>query len=66
LCFWGPTAIAHTIASWEFGAGRHLTISIETRKQRGESYSAVRGFFRQYELYYVIADERDVVRLRNN
>ncbi|MFZ5772152.1 MAG: DUF4105 domain-containing protein [Thermodesulfobacteriota bacterium] len=66
LCFWGPTAIAHTIASWEFGDGSHLAISIETRKEKGESYSAVRGFFRQFEVYYVVADERDVVRLRTN
>jgi hypothetical protein len=32
----------------------------------GESYSAVRGFFHQFELYYVVADERDVIRLRTN
>jgi len=66
LSFWGPTLIAHTIASWEFSDGRHLAISIETRKEVGESYSALRGFFRQYEIYYVVADERDVVRLRTN
>lgn len=66
LCFWGPTAIAHTITSWEFADGRHLAVSIETRKERGENYSAVLGFFRQFEVYYVVADERDVVRLRTN
>jgi len=66
LCFWGPTLIAHTIASWDFADSLPLAISIETRKERGESYSAVRGFFRQYEVYYVVADERDVVRLRTN
>ena len=66
LSFWGPTLIAHTITSWEFDGGQHLAISIETRKEKGESYSAVRGFFRQYEVYYVVADERDVVRLRTN
>ena len=66
LSFWGPTLIAHTIASWEFDDGPPLAISIETRKERGESYSALRGFFRQYELYYVVADERDVIRLRTN
>ena len=66
LAFWGPTLIAHTITSWEFDDGQHLAISIETRKEKGESYSAVRGFFRQYEVYYVVADERDVVRLRTN
>jgi hypothetical protein len=66
ICFWGPTAIAHTIASWEFADGPPLAISIETRKEKGETYSALRGFFRQFELYYVVADERDVVRLRTN
>ena len=66
MSFWGPTEIAHTIASWEFADGQHLAISIETRKEQGESYSALRGFFRQYELYYVVADERDLVGLRTN
>jgi hypothetical protein len=66
VSYWGPTLIAHTIASWEFDDGRHLAISIETRKERGEAYSALLGFFRQYELYYVVADERDVIGLRTN
>src|SRR5262249_58570334 len=66
LSFWGPTQIAHTIVSWDFGNGQHLAISIETRKERGESYSALRGFFHQYRLYYVVADERDLVGLRTN
>jgi len=66
LSFWGPTLVAHTITSWEFDNGQHLAISIETRKEKGESYSAIRGFFRQYEVYYVVADERDLIRLRTN
>ena len=66
LSYWGSPSIAHTIVSWDFSDGQHLAISIETRKQRGEEYSAVRGFFREYELYYVVADERDLVRLRTN
>lgn len=66
ISFWGPTLIAHTVASWEFSDGQHLAISIETRKEVGESYSALRGFFRQYELYYVVADERDVIGVRTN
>ena len=66
LSFWGPTEIAHTIVSWDFDDGQHLAISIETRKAKGESYSALRGFFHQYELYYVVADERDLVGLRTN
>jgi hypothetical protein len=66
LCYWGPTLIAHTIASWEFEDGRHLAISIETRKQAGETYSALLGFFRHYELVYVVADEHDLIGLRAN
>lgn len=64
LSYWGPKRIAHTIASWEFADGGHLAVSIETRREKGESYSALRGFFRQFELYYVVADERDVIGLR--
>ncbi len=64
LVYWGSPMIAHTITSWAFADGRHLAISIETRKEIGESYSAVLGFFRQFEIYYVVADERDVVGLR--
>jgi hypothetical protein len=39
-------------------------VSNETRKEKGEGYSALAGFFRQYELVYVVADERDVIRVR--
>jgi hypothetical protein len=64
LSYWGPRAIAHTIMSWEFADGQHLAISIETRKKKGQTYSAVLGFFRQYEIYYVAADERDLIGVR--
>ena len=64
--YWGSPWIAHTIMSWEFEDGPPFAISIETRKESGEEYSALRGFFRQFELYYVVADERDVIRLRTN
>jgi hypothetical protein len=66
LSYWGSPVIAHTILSWDFGGGQHLAISIETRKERNEQYSAIAGFFRQYELAYVAADERDLIRLRTN
>ncbi len=66
LSYWSSPLIAHTIMSWTFEEGPPLAISIETRKETGEEYSAVLGFFRQFELYYVVADERDVVRLRTN
>ena len=54
------------MVSFGFGDNQFLAISIETRKELGESYSAVNGFFRNYELAYVVADERDVVTLRTN
>jgi hypothetical protein len=66
LSYWGSPVIAHTIASWEFADQPPLAISIEARKAAGQSYSAVRGFFRQYMLYYVVADERDVIGVRTN
>ena len=64
VVYWGSPWIAHTIMSWQFEDSPPLAISIETRKRRGQQYSAVEGFFKQYELIYVVADERDVIRLR--
>jgi hypothetical protein len=66
VSYWGPTLYAHTILSWHFEGSPPLAVSIETRKEKGESYSAVLGFFRQFELVYVLADERDVIRLRTD
>jgi hypothetical protein len=66
ITYWGSPWIAHPIVSFEFGDGNHVAFSIETRKEVGEEYSAFKGFFRQYELIYIIADERDVIRLRTN
>jgi hypothetical protein len=66
LVTWGSPDIAHTMISFGFTNGQYVCFSIETRKQKGEEYSALRGFFRQFELTYVIADERDLVRLRTN
>jgi len=63
--YWMGPAIAHVFLSFGFGEER-LAISIEARKERGEGYSSLQGFFRQYELYYVVADERDVIRVRSN
>jgi len=64
--YWMGPAIAHVFVSFGFSDGPHLAVSIEARKERGEGYSSVQGFFRQYELYYVVGDERDLVRLRTN
>jgi hypothetical protein len=66
LVYWGSPSIAHTMLSFVFEGQGNVAISIETRKEKGEDYSTIKGFFRQYELTYVVADERDVVRLRTN
>jgi len=61
-------AIAHTMLSFEFrpadGPPQWLAASVEIRKEEGEVYKAWKGGARQYELMYVLADERDVVQVR--
>ena len=64
--YWGSAWMAHPIASFEFEDAPPVCFSIETRKEIGESYSAVGGLYRQFELVYVCADERDVLRVRTN
>ncbi|MBM9530893.1 DUF4105 domain-containing protein [Desulfoprunum benzoelyticum] len=66
LVDWGLGSVVHTMLSFGFNDREYVAVSIEARKQLGEGYSTTRGFFRQYELTYVVADERDVVRLRTN
>ena len=66
LIYWGSPWIAHTIVSFRFVDAPPIAMSIETRKEISENYSAVRGLFRQFELIYIVADERDVIRLRTN
>jgi hypothetical protein len=63
---WGVPWIGHPIVSFAFDDGEHIAFSIEARYQVGQSYSAILGFFRQYDLIFIAADERDVVRLRTN
>ncbi len=64
--YWAGPAIAHIFLSFGFGGGDQLAVSIERRDERGEGYSTVKGLFKQFELFYVVADERDVIRLRTN
>ncbi|MBN2437809.1 MAG: DUF4105 domain-containing protein [Deltaproteobacteria bacterium] len=66
LVYWGSPYIAHTMFSFGFEGEGFVCFSIETRKEVGEAYSTVKGFFRQYEMTYVIADERDLIGLRTN
>jgi len=64
--FWGSTLICHPIVSFQFGPDQHIAFSVETRMAQGQSYSTIRGFFKQFALTYIVADERDVVRVRTN
>ena len=64
--YWGSPWMAHPIVSFQFADAPPLCFSIETRKKVGQTYSAIGGLFRQYDLIYIAADERDVVRVRTN
>jgi uncharacterized protein DUF4105 len=66
IIYWGSPLIAHSIASFDFGDQGRICFSIETRPERGRAYSAVGGLYRQFELIYVAADERDAIRVRTN
>lgn len=57
---------AHTFLSFGFEDGSYVSISVEIRKKVGQSFSPIKGLFRQYALMYVVADERDVIKLRTN
>jgi len=67
LSYWdGQEAVAHTILSFGFGDDGYIAVSVETRLEKGEPQSALRGLFKQYEQIYVLGDERDLIRLRTN
>jgi hypothetical protein len=66
ITYWGSPWIAHPIVSFRFADSLPIAISIETRKAVGQSYSVIAGLYRQYELIFIPADERDVIRLRTN
>ena len=64
--YWGSPWISHPIVSFQFADELPHCFSIETRKTVGQTYSAIRGFYRQYTLIYIVSDERDVMRVRTN
>jgi hypothetical protein len=63
-------AFAHTFISFEIarpdGTPDYLAVSVEVRREKGETYNTLKGSARQYELMYVVADERDVIQQRTN
>src|SRR5215469_3627637 len=65
IMYWGSPWMAHPIVSFRFADALPLCFSIETRKTIGQEYSALRGIFRQYMLIYIVADERDSIRVRS-
>jgi len=62
--YWGSPWIAHPIVIFRFKNQPPLAFSIETRREQGEKYSALGGFFRQYELIVLAGDERDLLGSR--
>lgn len=68
--FPGMPSLAHTLVSFEIGREgqppEHLAVSVETRRERGESYGAWKGSARQFELIYVVGDERDIIESQTN
>ena len=66
LSYWMGPAIAHTLVSFGFTDGQHVVFSIEIRKEKHEQFDALAGFFKQYEMALVAADERDILAVRTN
>lgn len=64
--YWMGEPIAHTLVSFGFRDGKRVALSIEIRKQQGEEFSTWGGFFRNYEMIIVAADEKDIVYTRSN
>ncbi|MDP3340111.1 DUF4105 domain-containing protein [Frigidibacter sp.] len=63
---WANPAIAHTLISFGFADGRHIVFSAEIRRERGEAFSEIGGFFKEFELVLIAATEADILRLRSD
>jgi hypothetical protein len=66
LSYWSLKAIAHVLISFGFNDGQHVVFSVEIRREKHESFSEIGGFFKEFELSVIAADERDVIRVRTN
>jgi len=66
MSYWTGPAIAHMLISFGFDGGEHVVFSVEIRRERIESFSEIGGFFKEFELSVIAADERDVIRVRTN
>lgn len=66
VSYWAEGPVGHTFLSFVFDNAPPLAVSIETRPEVGESFAPVASLFKQFELIYVVGEERDVVGLRTN
>lgn len=66
MSYWTGPAIAHMLISFGFDDGAQVVFSVEIRRQKTQQFSEVGGFFKEFELSVIAADERDVIRLRTN
>jgi Domain of unknown function (DUF4105) len=66
MSYWSGTSIAHMLISFGFDDGAQVVFSVEIRRQKTQAFSEIGGFFKEFELSIIAADERDVVRLRTN
>lgn len=66
LSTWKSPDIAHTLVSFGFSDGQFVTFSVEIRKEKGEKFSEIAGFFKQYEIALIAAEENDIIRTRTN
>jgi hypothetical protein len=66
MSYWAGPSIAHLLISFGFDDGAHVAFSVEIRREKSESFSEIGGFFKEFELSILAADERDVIRVRTN
>ena len=66
VSYWSEGLVGHTFLSFIFDNAPPLSISIETRPEIGESFDPLASLFKQFELIYVVGDERDIVGVRTN
>ena len=66
ISYWMPGPVGHTFLSFNFDNAPPVCISIETRPEIGEGFAPIASLFKQFELIYVVGEERDLVRVRTN
>lgn len=66
ISYWMPGPVAHTFVSFNFSDGPPIAISIEARYESHENYAPISSLFRQFEIIYIVGDERDIVKSRTN